>query len=134
MASFDLDTIRIALHLLGVVVWLGGQLVVGALVPVLRGIDEEAPRIAARQFGRIAWPFFGLLVITGFWNVAEVDPGSVSTGYNAVLGIKLLLVAVSGIAAFAHTNTESTLVRAVTGGGGAVAAFGAFLCGVMLVS
>ena len=134
MISFDLDTIRILLHLLGVAVWLGGQIVLAALVPALRSIGEDAPRLAARRFGQVAWPFFALVVVTGFWNVAEVDPGSVSAGYNAVLGIKLLLVAISGVAAFVHTATDNKMVRGITGGGGAVAAFGAFLCGVMMVS
>ncbi len=134
MVSFDVDTVRTLLHLLGVTVWLGGQIIMAVLVPVLREIDPAAPRRAAQAFSRVAWPFFALLVATGFWNVIAIDPGSVSTGYNAVLGIKLLLVAGSGIAAFVHSNTESTLVRGVTGGGGAVATLGAFICGVMLVS
>jgi len=132
--EFNIDTVRTILHLLGVAVWLGGQLVLGALVPVLRGISDDAPRLAAQRFGQVAWPFFGLLVITGIWNVAEVDPGSTSTGYNAVLGIKLLLVAASGVAAYIHTTTDSKVVRGVTGGGGAVAAFGAFVLGVTLVA
>lgn len=134
MVSFDLDTIRISLHLLGVAVWLGGQIVLAALVPALRSMNEDAPRIAAKRFGQVAWPFFALVVITGFWNVAEIDPGNVSTGYNATLGIKLLLVAASGIAAFIHTSTDNKMVRGITGGGGALAAFGAFICGVMMVS
>jgi len=134
MVSFDLDTIRISLHLLGVAVWLGGQIVLAVLVPALRSMGEDAPRIAARKFGQVAWPFFALVVITGFWNVAEIDPGSVSTGYNATLGIKMLLVAMSGIAAFIHTSTDNRMVRGITGGGGAIAAFGAFICGVMMVS
>ena len=50
------------------------------------------------------------------------------------LGIKLLLVALSGVAAFVHSTTKSRVVMAVTGGGGFVAAVGAFVCGVLMVT
>ena len=133
-ADFDLDTIRTTLHLLGVTVWIGGQIVLVALVPLLRSLGGDAARLAAQRFSQVAWPFFGLIVITGIWNVAELDVTDASTGYNLVLGLKLVLVAATGLGAFVHANTESTVVRAVTGAGGMIAGLGAFVCGVMLVS
>lgn len=134
MIDVDTYTIRTFLHLLGVCVWVGGQLVLGALVPVLRSISPEAPRLAARRFSAVAWPFFALIVVTGIWNLISIDAASKSAGYNAVLAIKLLLVALSGVAAFVHSSTENKAVRGATGGGAAVAALGAFACGVLMTT
>ncbi len=133
MIDFGASDVRIFLHLLGAAVWIGGQIVLGALVPVLRGVDPEAPRLAARRFAQVAWPFFVLVVVTGIWNVLEVDPANTTLGYQATLGIKLLLVALSGVAAFVHSSTESRAVRGITGGGALVAGLGAFVCGVLMV-
>ena len=50
----DLDAVRVFLHLLGVCGWVGGQIVMMALVPVLRKVSPEAPRLAAARFGQVA--------------------------------------------------------------------------------
>lgn len=42
--SIDTDTIRVFFHLLGVAVWVGGQIVVGFLIPALRKIGVDAPQ------------------------------------------------------------------------------------------
>ena len=57
-------TIRLTLHVLAACIWVGGQVVLGALVPLLRGTEGMAKR-AARAFNRIAWPAFAVLVLTG---------------------------------------------------------------------
>jgi len=131
MLSADLDTIRITLHLLGVTVWIGGQILMAALVPVLRGISSDAPRLAAARFGQVAWAFFGLAMVTGIWNIFALE-GTQSSEYNATLGVKLLAVTVSGMAAFLHQRTPSAAVRGATGGIGLIAALAALLLGVML--
>ncbi len=131
MLPFDLDTIRLTLHLLGVAVWIGGQILVAALVPVLREIAPDAPKKVAARFSQVAWPFFGLAVVTGIWNVLAIESGQ-STEYNVTLGVKLLLVMVSGLAAFVHSRTPSPAVRGATGGVGLLAALGALVLGVML--
>ena len=133
MVEFSADQVRIFLHLLGACVWIGGQLVVAALVPVLRTLGDGAPRLAARRFGQIAWPFFGLLVITGAWNILELDMDTLETSYHVTLGIKMLMVAVSGIAAYIHTATDDARLRGITGGGAFVSGLIAFWLGVMLV-
>lgn len=131
MLPFTLDTFRISLHVLAVTVWVGGQIVLAALVPVLREIGGDAPKRAAQRFGQVSWPFFGLAVVTGIWNMLEVPSGS-TTEYQATLGLKILLVLASGAAAFVHTRTPSPAVRGATGGIGLVAALGALVLGVML--
>ena len=63
MLPVDLETVRLFLHVLAATIWVGGQLVLAALVPALRGAGAEVPRPAARAFNRIAWPAFGVLIV-----------------------------------------------------------------------
>lgn len=132
--ELDLDAIRVFLHLLGVCGWVGGQLVMGALVPVLRKVSPEAPRLAAERFGRIAWACFALAVVTGVWSLAAVEVADRSGGYHAALLVKLLLVGASGAAAAIHGTTNSVVVRAATGAAAALTALGALLAGAILVA
>src|ERR1039458_10200042 len=67
MLAVSWDTVRLFLHVLAATIWVGGQLTLAALVPVLRIRDAGLPKIAARTFNRIAWPAFGVLVVTGVW-------------------------------------------------------------------
>ena len=131
MLPFTVDTIRISLHVLAVTVWIGGQILVAALVPVLREIGHDAPKRVAQRFGQVAWPFFGLAVVTGIWNLLAIPSGQ-SSAYHTTLGIKVLLVVASGVAAFVHTRTASAAVRGATGGIGLVSGLGALVLGVML--
>lgn len=126
------DTIRIFLHVLGASVWVGGQIVLAALVPVLRGLGQDAPKQVARQFNKVAWPFFGLAVATGIWNLLEIDVGDRTTGYHAALLIKLVLVALSGIGAYLHTQATSRAQLAVWGAVGGAGALLGLLFGAVL--
>lgn len=130
--DFDATTIRLFLHVLGASVWVGGQIVLGALVPTLRSLGDDAPKRVARAFNRVAWPFFGLAVVTGIWNVFEVDVGDRSTSYQTGLFLKLLIVAVSGVSAFLHTTATKKSALAIWGALGAVSALAALLFGAML--
>ena len=134
MIDLDAHTIAVALHLLGVAIWIGGQLLMASLVGVLRSIDPTAPRLAARRFGQLAWPAYALTVVTGIWLVWLVDVADASTGYQATVGVKLLLVALSGVAAFIHAQANNLAVRAATGAGALLAGLGALFCGVLLVT
>src|SRR5262245_36176484 len=126
-------TIRISLHLLGVSVWIGGQIVLGALVPVARQAGPDVPRALARRFGPVAWPVFALAVLTGIWNLMAVRPGDRSTEWQITLMIKLLLVATSGVTAFLHGIVPSPAARGVTAGLALLAALAAAFCGVLLI-
>lgn len=128
----DADTLRTLLHLLGVIVWLGGQILMLAILPVLRKIGGDAPRLVAAAFGRVAWGFFGLIVITGIWNIFAVDLADVSMGYNMAFGIKMLLVLVTGGAAFLHQRATSPGMRGATGALGLVASIAALVLGVLM--
>ena len=59
MLATAVDSLRLFLHILAATVWVGGQLTLAALVPVLRARDPELPKLAARAFDKIAWPAYG---------------------------------------------------------------------------
>ena len=85
MLPVSWTTIRLFLHVTAATIWVGGQFTLAGLVPALRGISDDAPRTVARRFNRIAWPAFGVLVLTGIWNVIAVDPDFTGLGLGKAL-------------------------------------------------
>jgi len=130
--DFDITTIRIFLHILGASVWVGGQIVLAGLVPTLKELGDDAPKKAARAFNRIAWPFFLLAVVTGLWNMAEVDIVDRSSSYQAGVLLKLAIVAISGVSAYLHTTATKRSALALWGAVGGVSALTALFLGAML--
>ena len=130
MKTLDWETIRLFLHVLGATVWVGGQITLAALVPSLRGSAEGVTRAAARAFNRIAWPAFGLLVVTGVWNVVALDDPSES--YQNTLVLKYALVLASGVTAYLHQRATSPRAMAVFGALTGLTALGALFVGVWL--
>ena len=130
-AALDVDAIRIALHLLAMAVWIGGQVIMMALLPVLREVDG-LPTKAAQAFGRVAWPAFAVAVASGIWNIMVVPMADVSTGYNIALGIKLLLVIVAGAATFMHQRATTASMRGATAGIGFLASLIVVVLGAMM--
>ncbi len=51
------------------------------LLPLLRSLGPDVPRIEAVRFARIAWPCFGLAVVTGIWSLSTVEIGDYDTEY-----------------------------------------------------
>ena len=131
MLPVSVDTFRLFLHVLGATIWVGGQITLGALVPVLRAAGADVPRDAARKFGRIAWAAFGVLIATGIWNIAAASDTN-AHGYNVTLGLKLAFVAASGLAAWLHSRATHRLTLAIGGAGSAFFALGALFLGVVL--
>jgi putative copper export protein len=127
-------TLRLFLHVLAATIWVGGQIVLAGLVPGLRGLADDAPRRVARRFNLIAWPAFAVLVVTGVWNLLEVDIGEQTTAYQVTLFVKLVAVAVSGLAAWAHSVARTKVVLAVGGALTALGAVGALFLGILLQS
>jgi putative copper export protein len=126
----DLATLRLFLHVLAAAVWVGGQITLAALVPALRAAGTEVPRAAARAFNRIAWPAFGVLVLTGLWNVAaEGDKGS---AYQHTLAVKVVLVVISGVAAYLHARAGSRRAMAAFGALTGLSALATLFVGIML--
>ena len=134
MLPIHAATIRLFIHVLAATVWVGGQITLGGLVPVVRKLGPEATRSVARQFNRLAWPAFAVLVATGIWNLYEVDLPSASTEYQVTLAVKLVLVAASGIGAAVHSQGRGKVALATGGAAAAVGAIGALFLGVLLRS
>ena len=134
MVEVDIDSVRVTLHVLAVSVWIGGQIVMASLVPVLRTVGPDVPRQVAQRFARVAWPFFALAVLTGLWNLVEVDLGDLETSYHVTLGLKLLAVGLSGGAAAVHSLTDSPRLGAFTGALALLMALAALFLGVLLVT
>jgi putative copper export protein len=132
MLTPDLDTIRIFAHLLAIAIWVGGQIVVAGIVPALRRTYPEATKVVAQAFARVAWPAFGVAVVTGVWSLAVVDVTATSSAWQVTLLIKLALALASGAAAAAHAVGTSRAMIAVGGALGLLTALGATLTGVML--
>jgi putative copper export protein len=127
------DTVRLFLHVLAATIWVGGQLVLAALVPVLRRFGTEVPRAAASRFNRVAWAAFTVLVATGVWNIVAVR-GEINAdpGYRSTLIVKLVVVGISGLTAALHARSRSTTGLAVFGALTGVSALAALFLGVLL--
>jgi putative copper export protein len=127
------DAVRLSLHVLAATVWVGGQLVLAALVPTLRAVGADLPRVAARRFNQVAWPAFGVLVATGIWNIVAVERADDPTsGYHAVLYVKVAVVALSGATAYLHARARTTAGLAIFGALTGASALAALVLGIVL--
>ena len=127
------DTVRLFLHVLAATIWVGGQLTLAALVPVLRRFGADVPGAAARRFNQVAWTAFGVLVVTGIWNIVAVRSQiSHSDSYRTTLVVKLAVVVVSGVAAALHIRSRTARSRAVFGALTGLSALVALFLGVLL--
>ena len=131
MLPVSWDTIRLFLHVLAATVWVGGQLTLAALVPVLRRLGTEIPRAAARRFNQVAWPAFAVLLLTGVWNMIA-ERSKISGSYETTLVVKLVVVAVSGVTAFLHARARGAAGRAVFGALTGISALAALFLGILL--
>ncbi len=126
-----LDGVRLSLHVLAASVWVGGQITMAGLVPAARGLGEGAPRTLARAFGRVQWPAYGVLVLTGFWNVSAAHAGQ-PKAWQAVLGVKIVVVALAGLAAYLHTRSSTRRGLAVWGATASLSSLAALVMGIFL--
>lgn len=123
----DLETLRLFLHVLAATVWVGGQITLAALVPVLRSAGADVPKAAANAFQRVAWPAFGVLILTGIWNVLAEDDLD-----QATLGVKYALVLISGVTAYIHARASSRRAMAVFGALTGISAIATLFVGILL--
>jgi putative copper export protein len=123
---------RLSLHVLGATVWIGGQAVMAGLVPVLREGGSDLPAKAARVFGRLAWPAYILLLLTGFWNMGVANNSGTTWGWQFAMGLKFLAVIGAGAGAFLHTRAKSAAQRGMFAGIGFLFSLIAMVLGVAL--
>lgn len=122
-----MQTLVLSLHVLAATVWVGGQVVLAAVVPVVR---RGAPHLLAavgRAYARLAWPAFGTLLVTGGYNVSRLDGAS-----QGVLVAKLVLVVVSGAGAYVHQRSGRPQLKGAAAGVGLLAALAVVVLGVAL--
>jgi putative copper export protein len=129
---FTVDTLRLSLHVLAATVWVGGQFVLAGLLPTARSLGDDAPAAVARQFNRIAWPAFALLVATGIWHLVELPVGDFGTEWQVTLFVKITVVAVAGVSAAVHAGVKNRAAIAATGALGGLASIAAVIFGLML--
>ncbi|HEY5109517.1 MAG TPA: hypothetical protein VII96_07890 [Acidimicrobiales bacterium] len=127
-----LDGFRLIIHALAATVWVGGQFTVAGLLPTIRTLGDDAPKKVAGALGRLLWPAYGVLILTGFWNISAVDAKHASSAWNAVLGIKITIVLIAGVAVFLHQRSTSKVGLAVWGAVGVLASVVALCLGVFL--
>ena len=99
-------------HLLGMVVWLGGVLYQAhILLPVARRTGAGTFADAARRQRPIAWTALGLAVLTGLYNVTRLGPLEVvmQSGAGFLLAGKFILVLL--VIALAAQRDFTHLVR-----------------------
>jgi putative copper export protein len=131
MLTVSWTTARLFLHVLAATVWVGGQITLAALVPAMRRLGADVPKAAARRFNQVAWPAFGVLIVTGIWNILA-DGAQITGTYRTTLIVKLAVAAVSGITAFAHARARGKAGLAVFGALTGVSALAALFLGVLL--
>ena len=131
MTVISLTAFRLFLHLLGATVWVGGQLVLAGLVPTVRRYGDDATRAVARAYNRIAWPAFGVIVLTGIWNLMAVPMDAIPM---STFGVKMLFVMLSAGGALVHQLAHGNKAMLAVGGAfSSVFAVLALLWGVALL-
>ena len=108
MLPVSWDIVRLFLRVLAATIWVGGQLILAALVPVLRRFGADALGAAARRFNQVAWTAFAVLIVTGIWNIVAVR-SQICQGasYRTTLIVKLAVVVVSGVTAALHVRSQT---------------------------
>ncbi len=113
--------LAIFLHVLGVVVWMGGVMYQAhVLLPMARRGHVAAFALAARRARPVAWSALALVVLTGLYNVTRLGPldrvmqSGVAMLLAAKLGLVLVLAALAGQRDFSQV---ARLNRFVADGG-----------------
>ena len=132
MLSPTIDSIRLFLHVLAASVWVGGQIVLGGLVPKLRQVAPESLKVAANAFARIAWPAFAVVVVTGMWNILDITVGDMSTEYQVSMFVHVLLALAAAMFVVIHSVGQTKLALALGGALGLLTSLGAMFVGVLL--
>jgi putative copper export protein len=137
-------TLVLWVHIVAACIWIGGQVTVAAIIPLLRDQRELARRVG-RRYQAVAWPAFAVLIVTGVVNVGNAGlhwSQLLDSSAGRTLVVKLVLVALSGLAAGVHSflqaprrghaSDSSAVGSAVLGSISLVAALLAALYGVAI--
>jgi putative copper export protein len=132
MLSPTIDSIRLFLHVLAASVWVGGQIVLGGIVPKLRKVAPESLKVAANAFARIAWPAFAVVVVTGMWNILDITVGDMTSEYQITMFVHVLLAMAAAMFVVIHSIGQTKLALALGGALGLLTSLGAMFVGMLL--
>ncbi|MBM3638854.1 MAG: hypothetical protein FJW98_05385 [Actinobacteria bacterium] len=122
----------LVMHVVGVCVWVGGQITLATLVKTIRQNSEGLLPLVARQFARTSWTAMGVVIVSGIALVLQVSPTEQGTAYSITLAGKLILVFLAATAAIIHSTSKERLFIALGGAVGLLASLGALALGVLL--
>lgn len=108
------------LHVLGVVVWVGGTIYQAqVLLPAARRTGSFAFAEAAVRARPVTWTAVALVVLTGFYNVTQLGPLErvMQSGAGLMLAGKFTLVIVAVALAAQRDFAHVPLLRAALAGG-----------------
>ncbi len=109
------EEVLLAMHLLGISVWIGGQIVLAFLMPTLRaaGHDEADSRriitAAAQRFQLISWAALVFILFTGIALMLDID--DMGGDWGRIFGEKLTFVVLSIGMAVAHSQWAGPKIR-----------------------
>lgn len=104
---------RLFLHVISASVWVGGQIVLVGLMPTVRSFGPDAPNALAKAFNRIAWPAFGLAVLTGMWNIMAIPMNDLPHPW---VELHLLAALLTAAGAALHMLAKGNKVMLAVGG------------------
>ena len=102
-----------------------------ALVPALKKVNPDLPKIVANKFSKIAWGAYALLIASGIWNMTTL-PKNAPSNYSMVLGFKMAVVLLSGVAALLHAKAKEPKKLAMWGSISGLTALASLYLGVLL--
>jgi putative copper export protein len=132
LLASSLTALRLTLHVLAASIWVGGQFTLLGMVPTLRGAGETTTAAITKAFSRLAWPAYVVLIATGLWNVATFNMNTVTTAWKIVLGVKITVALLAGLAAYLHQRAKSKSQIALWGSLSGLTAVAALTLGVFL--
>jgi putative copper export protein len=132
MLSPTAATIRLFLHVIAATVWVGGQFALAGIVPSLRRAAPAATKPVAQAFARVAWPAFVVLVVTGMWNLMEVELTDASSAYQGTVLLHIAFAVGAGMFVAIHQFGQSVMAKAVGGSAGALLSVAALFVGLLL--
>jgi putative copper export protein len=104
------------IHVLAACIWIGGQITLGMIMPMLR-TTPDIMRNAARRFQNAAWGAFAVLIVTGLINMHDAGislTNLAATPQSRTLSIKLVFVFISGAAAALHAYWLTPRMRSAS--------------------
>ncbi|MFM8870455.1 MAG: hypothetical protein ACKOFD_02620 [Actinomycetota bacterium] len=122
----------LVVHVLGVCVWVGGQITLVTLMKTIKQNSEGLLLLVARQFARASWTAMVVVLASGVGLVLQVSPTEQGTAYSITLAVKLALVALTVASAIIHSTSKQRLLIALGGAVGLLASLGALALGVLL--